>query len=580
MKRSFLLVGALFGFLTSLALMAVSYIGNILINLPFLPFDLFDWVTRHLPGPIVDGAIRSMVAIISFLRLGPTDTTAKLAEQIQALGMVAITGIVFGLVMGWVASTRRRWLANIGWVGGVLLWLGSVVAEINLPQATNNLFLGLVWLLALLLAWGWLLYRIMDAYAADAERSALVVASTSPDPQGAETSSTAVPARAPSITAPGSLTRRNFLTTLIGALASFIVLGLGLQKFRSQTTQTSSTTSSAIGVKPVQAASVPTYDKPFGPQYTSGPAASPSPAVLASRLAVAPGTRPEVIAAKDFYRIDINTLPPVIDGATWKLDIAGLVNKPASLTLDNILNHNSVSQSVTMQCISNPVGGDLTGNNFWTGVPFKDILAEAGLQPTATWISFMAADGFYESMSVKEAMDPRCLLVYAMNGQLLLPEHGFPLRIYIPNHYGMKQPKWLTQINLVSQPAAGYWVERGWDNDAFVLTTSVIDTQTVSKSSIAADGTLPLGGIAWAGARGIQKVEVQIDQDAWTPVKLRTPTLSPLSWVQWRYDWKAVPGSHTVTVRATDGAGALQSDQNVGPGPLGATGLDSASINI
>jgi DMSO/TMAO reductase YedYZ molybdopterin-dependent catalytic subunit len=575
MKRSFLLVGALFGFLTSLVLMAVSYLGNLLVNLPFLPFDLFDYVTRNLPGPIVDGAIRTMVAIIGALHLGPTDTTAKLAEQIQAMGLVAITGVIFGLVMGWVASTRRRWLASVGWVGGVLLWLGMVLAETNLPQATTNLFFGLVWLLALLLSWGWLLYRIMDAYAGDAQRSRLAVIGA-PATEGIQMASPAVAARAPSLTAGGTLTRRNFLGSIVGAVASFIVLLLGLAKFRSQTSQTSS----AIEVKPVQAAAIPTYSKPFGPQYTSGPAASPAPAVLASRFAPAPGTRPEVTAAKDFYRIDIDTLPIAIDGAAWKLDIAGLVNKPASLTLDNILNHNSVSQSVTMQCISNPVGGDLTGNNYWTGVPFKDILAEAGLQPTATWISFLAADGFYESMSVKEAMDPRCLLVYAMNGQLLLPEHGFPLRIYIPNHYGMKQPKWLTQIKLVDQPAAGYWVERGWDNDALVLTTSVIDTQTVTKSAIGADGTLPLGGIAWAGARGIQKVEVQIDQGAWTPVQLRTPALSPLSWVQWRYDWKAVPGSHTVTVRATDGTGAPQIDQNVGPGPLGATGLDSATINI
>jgi DMSO/TMAO reductase YedYZ molybdopterin-dependent catalytic subunit len=577
MKRSFLLVGALYGFLTSLALMAVSYLANVLINLPFLPFDLFDWITRHLPGSIVEFGIQSMVTIITALHLGPTDTTAKLAEQIQGLGLVVITGVIFGLIMGWVASTRRSWLANIGWVGGVLLWLGMVLAEINLPQASTNLFIGLVWLLALLLGWGWLLYRFMDAYAGDAARSQLAVVSA-PVPDETETKLPAAPVKAPSLTARGTLTRRNFIGSIVGAVIGFAILALGLEKFRTQTTQAA--IPSTIGVNPVQAAAEPTYDKPFGPQYTSGPAASPSPAVLASRLAAAPGTRPEVTAAKDFYRIDINTLPPVIDGASWKLDIAGLVNKPASLTLDNILNHNSVSQSVTMQCISNPVGGDLTGNNYWTGVPFKDILAEAGLQPTATWISFMAADGFYESMSVKEAMDPRCLLVYAMNGQLLLPEHGFPLRIYIPNHYGMKQPKWLTQIKLVNQPAAGYWVERGWDNDAFALTTSVIDTQTVSKSSIAADGTLPLGGIAWAGDRGIQKVEVQVDNGAWTPVKLRTPTLSPLSWVQWRYDWKAVPGSHTVTVRATDGTGALQSDQNVGPGPLGATGLDSANISI
>ena len=577
MKRSFLLVGAMFGFLTSLALMAVSYLGNVLINLPFLPFDLFDWLTRHLPGPVVEGGIQTMVTIIRALRLGPTDSTAKLAEQIQGFGLVVITGVIFGLVMGWVAAARQRWLANVGWVGGVLLWLGMVVVETSQPQLTTNLFFGLVWLLALLLVWGWLLYHIMDAYARDAVAPA---AGLPPVPEGAELAPAAVAvARAPSLTARGSLTRRNFLGSLVGAVASFIVLALGLARFRTQTAATSAP--APVGANPVEAApAVPTYNKAFGPEYTSGPAASPSPAVLASRFAEAPGTRPEVVTAKDFYRIDINTLPPVIDGATWKLDIAGLINKPASLTLDNILNHNSVSQSVTMQCISNPVGGDLTGNNFWTGVPFKDILAEAGLQPNAQWISFMAADGFYESMSVQEAMDPRVLLVYAMNGQLLLPDHGFPLRIYIPNHYGMKQPKWLTKINLVDQPAAGYWVERGWDRDAFVLTTSVIDTQSVTKSSIAADGTLPLGGIAWAGARGIQKVEVQIDKGAWTPVRLRTPALSPLSWVQWRYDWKAVPGSHTVTVRATDGTGALQSDQNAGPGPSGATGLNSAAINI
>jgi DMSO/TMAO reductase YedYZ molybdopterin-dependent catalytic subunit len=558
MKRSFLLVGALFGLLTSLALMAVSYLGNLLVNLPFLPFDLFDWLTRHLPGSIVETGIRSMVAIITALHLGPTASTAKLAEQIQALGLVAITGVVFGLVMGWVAATRRAWLASTGWVGGVLLWLGMALAETNLPQAVPNLlFFGLVWLLALLLGWGWLLYRIMDNYAGDTANLTAVNSL----------------ARAPTLTARGSLTRRNFFINAASGAAGLVVLALGLVNFHRDKPVTSGQ------VNPVEAP-VPTYNQLYGPQYTSGPAASPSPAELASRFDPAPGTRPEVVSAKDFYRIDINTVPPVIDGAAWRLAIAGLVNKPASITLDNILNHASVSQAVTLSCISNEVGGDLIGNNFWTGVPFKNILAEVGLQPSATWISFMAADGFYESMSVKEAMDPRCLLVYAMNGQLLLPEHGFPLRIYIPNHYGMKQPKWLTQINLTSAPAAGYWVERGWDMDAFPETTSVIDTQAVNKSSIAADGTLPLGGIAWSGVRGIQKVEVQIDNGAWTPVKLRTPALSPLTWVQWRYDWKAVTGSHTLTVRATDGTGALQSNQDAGPGPLGATGLHSVTLNL
>jgi hypothetical protein len=302
--------------------------------------------------------------------------------------------------------------------------------------------------------------------------------------------------------------------------------------------------------------------------------------VLAKRIVPAPGTRPEVTSADDFYRIDINVVPPEVDANTWHLALTGLVNKPLSLSLNDIRSRPAVTQAVTLQCISNPVGGDLTSTAYWTGVRFKDILAEAGLQAAGTDINMVAADGFYESVPMAEAMDDRTLLVYAMNGQPLTSAHGFPLRIYIPGHYGMKQPKWITAMSVVSTPGAGYWVDRGWSETAIPQITSVIDTVSVDKTALAQNGTFPLGGIAYSGARGISKVEVQIDNGAWVEAQLRNPALSPLTWVQWRYDWKPTPGTHNVAVRATDGRGALQVTAAVDPAPEGATGIDSVTIQV
>jgi hypothetical protein len=302
---------------------------------------------------------------------------------------------------------------------------------------------------------------------------------------------------------------------------------------------------------------------------------------LAKRIAIAPGTRDEVTAADQFYRIDIDSLPPQINGNTWQLVIKGLVNKPLNLSLSDIRALPAVTQAVTMACISNPVGGDLTSTNYWTGARLKDVLALAGLKPTATFVAITAQDGFYEGVPMNEAMDDRTLLVYAANGAPLSADHGFPLRIYIPDHYGMKQPKWIIQMELIDHSTSGYWEERGWSVTATPQTTAVIDTTNADQTAIAKNnGMMPLGGIAWAGSRGISKVEVSIDQGAWVEAELRTPALSPLTWVQWRYDWKVTPGNHQVMVRATDGTGALQSAQPTDPGPEGATGIFEVGIKI
>jgi Mo-co oxidoreductase dimerisation domain len=141
----------------------------------------------------------------------------------------------------------------------------------------------------------------------------------------------------------------------------------------------------------------------------------------------------------------------------------------------------------------------------------------------------------------------------------------------------MKQPKWIVSIEAIDHHGPGYWVERGWSSTAHPQVISVIDT--VAKDAIE-NGRVPVGGIAWAGDRGIQQVEVQVDGGDWVAAALRTPPLSQLTWVQWRYDWPLVAGSHRFRVRATDGTGALQTPEVAGVQPNGATGYHMVQINI
>jgi DMSO/TMAO reductase YedYZ molybdopterin-dependent catalytic subunit len=278
----------------------------------------------------------------------------------------------------------------------------------------------------------------------------------------------------------------------------------------------------------------------------------------------------------EFYRIDIDTEPPVIDGNTWSLKVSGLFDAPRNLTLADLQAYPPVTEPVTMSCISNPVGGDLIGTANWKGAPLHMVLADLGLRPEAKALSIQAADGFYESVTLADLQDPRTLLVYAMNDQPLPVPHGFPLRIYIPDRYGMKQPKWITSIEAVAKRGNGYWVDRGWSLEARPQIVSVIDQVTVKPEN----GRVPVGGIAWAGARGIRSVEVQVDGGPWNAAALITPPLGPLTWVQWRYDWPAVSGQHTFTVRATDGTGTLQVAEVQDVAPDGATGYDSTTVTI
>jgi hypothetical protein len=210
-------------------------------------------------------------------------------------------------------------------------------------------------------------------------------------------------------------------------------------------------------------------------------------------------------------------------------------------------------------------------------VRLVDFLADRGLRAEARALRIVAADGFFESVTREDMEDPRTLLVYGMNGEVLPNEHGYPLRIIIPNRYGMKQPKWIRRIEAIDHEGDGYWVVRGWSKEARPQVVSVIDT--LAPEGVI-DGRVPIGGIAWAGDRGIQRVEVQVDDGSWDDAQLLSPPFGPLTWVLWRYEWAGVQGRHRVRVRAVDGTGTMQIGEPGGEHPDGATGYHERTLTI
>ena len=193
------------------------------------------------------------------------------------------------------------------------------------------------------------------------------------------------------------------------------------------------------------------------------------------------GDKVKYTANNTFYDVDIGAGHPSIDPASYRMTLDGLVNTPLNLTLDQIKAMPQITQSRTFECISNPVGGPLIGNAVWIGVQMKQLLAMAGLKAGAQELMVHAADGFYTSIPIALAQDENALVVHTMNGQPLPRDHGFPLRTVWPGRYGMKQPRWITRMEVVGSPQRGYWEGQGWSNDAFVKVNSIISRPTHAR---------------------------------------------------------------------------------------------------
>ena len=293
------------------------------------------------------------------------------------------------------------------------------------------------------------------------------------------------------------------------------------------------------------------------------------------------GVTPYLTANTDFYRIDTNLQVPDVPADTWTLRIHGLVDNELELTFEDLLKERLIERRITLTCVSNEVGGELAGNATWIGVPLKDLLDRAGVQQDADALRSVSVDDFTIGTPVEAVMDGRdAMVAIAMNGAPLPLEHGFPARMVVPGLYGyVSATKWLTEIEVTRfSDFTAYWTERDWAPEAPIKTASRIDVPRAFQS-LPADA-VRAGGVAWAQTTGIAQVEVRVDEGDWELAQLATEdTLD--TWRQWSWQWAdATPGSHTLTVRATDKAGATQTSERVPPRPDGATGWHNVQFTV
>lgn len=308
--------------------------------------------------------------------------------------------------------------------------------------------------------------------------------------------------------------------------------------------------------------------------------ALPDPAVILDpipegvQFASIDGLTPFVTPNAEFYRIDTALTVPQISPDRYQLAINGMVERPFTLSYNDLLERELVEADITLTCVSNEVGGTLAGNARWTGVRLDALLDEAGIDPNANQIVGRSVDDYTCGFPVS-ALDGRdALVAIAMNGEPLPLEHGFPARLIVPGLYGyVSATKWLTEIELTTfDDFSHYWVDRGWDVEAPIKTMSRIDTPR-PLARIPSGGTA-VAGVAWAQTRGIRSVEVSIDGGDWREAEL-ADELNDVTWRQWRFEWDATPGRHDISCRATDGNGDTQTSDRARPIPNGASGWHS-----
>lgn len=291
------------------------------------------------------------------------------------------------------------------------------------------------------------------------------------------------------------------------------------------------------------------------------------------------GISPFITPNEDFYRIDTNLTVPQLAAEDWTLTIKGMVDEEVEFSYEDILGMDMIEERITMTCVSNEVGGGLVGTATWLGVPLDALLDRAGIKKEADQIVGRAFDGFTTGFPV-DTLDGRpAMLAVGMNGEPLPLVHGFPARIIVPGLYGfVSATKWLTEIELTTfADFDQYWVKRKWSDRGPIKTMSRIDTPK-GLGKVKA-GPARLGGVAWAQTRGIEKVEVKLDDGEWTEATLAEGD-STITWRQWVYEFDATPGRHQVTCRATDGSGETQTEERAKPFPDGASGWHSVAFLV
>lgn len=270
-----------------------------------------------------------------------------------------------------------------------------------------------------------------------------------------------------------------------------------------------------------------------------------------------------------FYVTSYGSTPDV-DVNSWRFSIKGLVENAQEFSYDDIRKMPAIEQPLTLECISNPPDGTAISNAIWKGVKLRPILERARVKQGAKFVAMRGADGYHTVLPVEELMRQENFLPYMMNGVPLPPDHGFPLRIFIPGKYGMKQPKWITELEFADHEIPGYWETRGWSDTAWRKVNSGFFSPKVEGGMMAffdskpkVSAPLDIYGWALAGPAGIKRVEVSTDDGAtWRDAEL-VENASPYVWTVWKIHLApALPGVVTIRVRATDGDGIKQPEKD------------------
>jgi len=360
--------------------------------------------------------------------------------------------------------------------------------------------------------------------------------------------------------------RRTFIRTGIGALAlgalgwvawRFIMGGEGSGSTLSQSSQTT-----------------------ILKQYQSK--ISPPPTPNYGTFQDVPLLSSEVTSNSQYYVVSKNiTSDPTVDGSSWQLHVDGEVEHAYTLNYKELMALPMQKQYESMMCISNDVGGSYMSNGLWEGVPLKDLLERAGtIKPGATKVVLHAADGYTDSIHLAKALEPTTLVAVRMNNDTLPQGHGYPARLLVPGIYGMKHVKWITQIEVVSVDYKGYWQQSGWSDPAPIRMTTRIDTPLTGSTSVKANKSTYVAGVAFSGDKGISEVDVSFDAgQTWQKATLKKP-LSALTWVLWEIPWQPKAGNYTVVARAIDMAGNVQDPQLAPPLPDGSSGYHSISVSV
>ena len=297
-----------------------------------------------------------------------------------------------------------------------------------------------------------------------------------------------------------------------------------------------------------------------------------------SRLDV-DGISPWRTTNEKFYQVHTALIPPAVDPNGWQLKIHGMVDREIVLTYDELMKREVTEAWVTLNCVSNPVGGPLIGNAWWSGVRLADLLGELGLQDGADAVLQTSQDGWTCGTPLAALTDDRnAMLAVAMNGQPLPIDHGFPVRTLVPGLYGyVSACKWVVDMEVTRfDDISAYWVGRGWAEQGPVKMSSRIDVP--AGGDTLGTGEQRVGGVAWSQHTGISAVEVSLDGGAWQPAEIgNADTID--TWVHWTTALSLDEGDHVLRVRATDREGLVQTGAEADVLPDGATGWHTVKFD-